>query len=476
MSTSVKRGFTLIELLVVIAIIAVLAAILFPVFGKAKAKARMTTCLSNIKQLSLATAMFVEDNKSYPDADTWTTDLVEYANGNPKILNCPADENGAGYVSYNYNGLLVGADGQGIADARVTNPTVVGVLVDGTSAKYPNGLTINYGSTPGKLVARHSFCMGYLDGHADTYGRKASTDPEDVSAEYAQAFFLGTGFGYVKNPGAGVQTDASTAATGGFTWGGSSTCEPIVEAAVKGWVAMGGFDPGPYTGIEGSGHGADDKIDVGFSSSTSDPTAWGGSWANATCIGTDAVGVIVSSATKLNLTSLSKTEANQIFGSDVANGSTSSKLGNAALNVYCRDSSSGTYKFFASSIGAMDGTNVSYTATIFTVASTREMIDKVGKDPYGIGYCGLGEADPLKVKVLALEKGTEVVEYSRANVKAGKWPLVRPLFGKVNTTNPAAVAFFNYLKGDTFTKSLLFNSAFFPAKAQQYYTDAKAGF
>ncbi|MDD4153709.1 MAG: prepilin-type N-terminal cleavage/methylation domain-containing protein, partial [bacterium] len=48
-----KRGFTLIELLVVIAIIAILAAILFPVFGRAREQARKATCQSNLKQLGL---------------------------------------------------------------------------------------------------------------------------------------------------------------------------------------------------------------------------------------------------------------------------------------------------------------------------------------------------------------------------------------------------------------------------------------
>jgi prepilin-type N-terminal cleavage/methylation domain-containing protein/prepilin-type processing-associated H-X9-DG protein len=56
-----RRGFTLIELLVVIAIIAILAAILFPVFARAREKARQTSCLSNMKQLTLAALAYVQD-------------------------------------------------------------------------------------------------------------------------------------------------------------------------------------------------------------------------------------------------------------------------------------------------------------------------------------------------------------------------------------------------------------------------------
>jgi prepilin-type N-terminal cleavage/methylation domain-containing protein len=72
------RGFTLIELLVVIAIIAILAAILFPVFAQARAKARQAACLNNVKQIALGISMYRQDWDGFgpfvgwPPARNWS--------------------------------------------------------------------------------------------------------------------------------------------------------------------------------------------------------------------------------------------------------------------------------------------------------------------------------------------------------------------------------------------------------------------
>src|SRR5438094_138605 len=96
MQPLIRKGFTLIELLVVIAIIAILAAILFPVFAQAREKARAATCMSNQKQLTLATLQYLQDyDEMFPGSNDTSAQLpssygfdvacnVSFADGTPQ--------------------------------------------------------------------------------------------------------------------------------------------------------------------------------------------------------------------------------------------------------------------------------------------------------------------------------------------------------------------------------------------------------
>lgn len=95
----IHRGFTLIELLVVIAIIAILAALLLPALARAKSKAQMVQCGSNLKQLSLAWSLYTgENNDTVLAASPWALAgnpnlAVDWVAGNYMTLNDPRDEN-----------------------------------------------------------------------------------------------------------------------------------------------------------------------------------------------------------------------------------------------------------------------------------------------------------------------------------------------------------------------------------------------
>lgn len=116
------RGFTLIELLVVIAIIAILAAILFPVFAQARDAARKATCISNLKQIGLALGMYVQDydeticattyadscraggtpgeaksDGSYNGMPGWPVALQPYSK-NVRFFGCPSDPHKGGFA------------------------------------------------------------------------------------------------------------------------------------------------------------------------------------------------------------------------------------------------------------------------------------------------------------------------------------------------------------------------------------------
>jgi prepilin-type N-terminal cleavage/methylation domain-containing protein/prepilin-type processing-associated H-X9-DG protein len=191
-----RRGFTLIELLVVIAIIAILAAILFPVFARAREKARQASCMSNVKQLGAALLMYVQDyDETLPFAIGGPTmaalqalpELVTPYTKNRQIERCPSDPVGAidftsyGLSRYSYAWNMV------LFAYRLPMPgPPPGLIVTLADVPMPAATTTFFDGReqvvgPARIVLasfRHNdgANAGFLDGHAKWY--PASKPPE----------------------------------------------------------------------------------------------------------------------------------------------------------------------------------------------------------------------------------------------------------------------------------------------------------
>lgn len=205
-----RRGFTLIELLVVIAIIAVLAAILFPVFSAARDSGKKARCLNNLKQLGSAEMMYVDSNNGFytpmggyqSGTKSWMRRLQPYTR-NIGVFKCPSDYT-KGAVSYFINTIvassaLTASGGTGpdsypddvkkaknMSDAVNASRTVLLTEVGASWAEKPNyqmdGWFTNGGSGYTWYIPHHRFFgadMGvthldgvnyaFLDGHAKFY-------------------------------------------------------------------------------------------------------------------------------------------------------------------------------------------------------------------------------------------------------------------------------------------------------------------
>ena len=152
--THKKFAFTLIELLVVIAIIAILAAILFPVFARARENARRSSCQSNLKQIGLGIIQYGQDyDEKYPLIETtpvpgpygWAGATQPYVKSD-QIYQCPSELNdpgsfgigAAGYTDYQYNRMLnttSGSPASGVALSSVAQASQTVMALDGVTSE-----------------------------------------------------------------------------------------------------------------------------------------------------------------------------------------------------------------------------------------------------------------------------------------------------------------------------------------------------
>ncbi|MEN6303815.1 MAG: DUF1559 domain-containing protein [Armatimonadia bacterium] len=199
-----RRGFTLIELLVVIAIIAILAAILFPVFAKAREKARQSSCLSNVKQLGLGVLSYAQDyDEMFPRTAItvgagnygWETLIHPYIK-NDQLFTCPSKSavtwNSANPLNfstcgYGYMGPNPAANSLSArAMGTVNSPSTCAMLADSPADNYyvidgtMDRTTDNGGSPEPRHNDGANFC--YVDGHSKWLNKTAYSSWSGMTA------------------------------------------------------------------------------------------------------------------------------------------------------------------------------------------------------------------------------------------------------------------------------------------------------
>ncbi len=201
-----KSAFTLIELLVVIAIIAILAAILFPVFARARENARRSSCLSNLKQIGLGVLQYTQDyDESFPLAVTGSTSAtstppVGWADGiqpyvkSLQILQCPSDSveqntNPAtrDYTDYWYNSNL---SSSGDDRTKVTGTYFNNVAVNIAALSFPT-LTIMCGD--GSTGQSNTTAAYRLNGGASAGSMSSTLSDVTLPNTTVSAGFANTG-------------------------------------------------------------------------------------------------------------------------------------------------------------------------------------------------------------------------------------------------------------------------------------------
>ena len=205
-----KPGFTLIELLVVIAIIAILAAILFPVFGRARENARRSSCASNLKQIMLAQTQYAQDydERFLPIVAAngagyfnWRLIIQPYLKSD-QILICPSAEAPQG-LSYTYN-ALVGNNNVGLAEVPLPAQTPAFIDANGITTT-TKGMYFSYNSLITQWQGR-SFVNS-----ATTYAHSNAAFPASTRhLEGANYAFVDGHVKWLKSPSGPPMTYAGT--------------------------------------------------------------------------------------------------------------------------------------------------------------------------------------------------------------------------------------------------------------------------